>query len=249
MRLLVQSKPRYLYSVVRPLLEFIYPPTCFVCEALMDGGESRVCPSCWSSVKHLTNGDTLYREMLERLTGQPTSHISHLISLYHFERDGAIQSIIHQLKYDSITSLGVELGRKLGEKLRDEFDGVHVDGIIPVPLHPTKLRERGYNQSEYIARGIGQVTGLPVHASLLKRHKYTSSQTQLSAVERKENVGDAFTLHRRAKTDVEGKTFLIVDDVITTGATIEACAQALMESGAVSAFVGSVALAEHSSLP
>jgi ComF family protein len=245
MRLLVGSKRRYLYSLTRPLIEFIYPPTCFVCEALMDGSEGRVCPACWSSIKHLTNDDTLFQEMLHRLTAGPSSHVSNLISLFHFEKEGTLQSIIHQLKYDGITSLGVELGRKLGEKLRDEFVGVHVDGVIPVPLHPTKLRERGYNQSGYIARGICEVTGIPVHADVLKRHKYTSSQTQLTAVERKENVGDAFTLHRRAKSDVESKAFLIVDDVITTGATIEACAEVLMKSDARSVVAGSVAIAEH----
>jgi ComF family protein len=231
---------------LQPVVEFIYPPTCFICDALMVGGKSRVCSACWSSVKHLTNDDTLYREMLHRLTTGPSSHVSNLISLYHFEKEGTLQSIIHQLKYDGITSLGAELGRKLGEKLRDEFAGIHVDGVIPVPLHPTKLRERGYNQSEHIARGICRVTGVPVHADVLKRHKYTSSQTQLSAAERRENVGDAFTLPRKAQANVEGKTFLIVDDVITTGATIEACAAVLMENSARSVVAGAVAIADHS---
>lgn len=182
--------------------------------------------------------------MFERLTAGESRHTSDLLSLYYFEKEGTLQSIIHQLKYDGMTTLGVELGRKLGEKLRERA-AVGIDGVIPVPLHSTKLRERGYNQSEYIARGIREVTGIPVYSSLLQRHKYTTSQTQLNATERKENVGDAFSVNKRYLVDIHGKTFLIVDDVITTGATIEACAEVLMKNGAAKAFAGSVALAEH----
>ncbi len=212
----------------------------------MDGSESRVCSSCWLSVKPVGEGDSLFLEMRERLTDHPTSHISNLISLYYFEKDGTLQSIIHQLKYDGMTSLGVELGRRLGQKLRSQFPDNSIGGIIPVPLHPTRLRERGYNQSEYIARGIRAATGIPVCASLLKRHKYTTSQTQLNAAERKENVGDAFSVNERLRPDIEGKTFLIVDDVITTGATIETCAEVLIKGGATKPIACSVAMAEHS---
>ncbi|MBM2840357.1 MAG: putative amidophosphoribosyltransferase [Bacteroidetes bacterium] len=234
-------RPR-LTRVFTPLIEFIYPPTCFVCEALMDDHESRVCVSCWANIRDVGPDDPLHREMQRRLT--ESSQVSNLISLYHFEKDGTLQSIIHQLKYEGMTRLGVELGRKLGERIETELN--RVNGIVPVPLHPTKLRERGYNQSEYIAKGIREVIAVPVYASLLKRHKYTSSQTQLNAVERKENVGDAFSLNKRYLLDVEGKTFLVVDDVITTGATIEACAVALMNAHAQSVIACSVAIAEHS---
>jgi ComF family protein len=244
MEMEVITVPLSVRSLVQPLVEFIYPPTCFVCEAHMDSSDSRVCPSCWSTIRDVTTVDLLYREMQERLTG--SRHISQLISLYHFEKDATLQSIIHQLKYDGMTSLGVELGRKLGEKLRAELSNQSVAGVIPVPLHSTKLRERGYNQSEYIARGIREATDIPVYKSLLKRHKYTSSQTQLNAVERKENVGDAFNVDERSKISIERRTFLIVDDVITTGATIETCAEVLMRGGANKSIACSVALAEHS---
>jgi ComF family protein len=188
--------------------------------------------------------DQLYQEMHQRLTCSPTSPISNLTSLYHFEKEGTLQSIIHQLKYNGMTSLGVELGRKLGEKLQTQHLERSIDGMIPVPLHSAKLRERGYNQSEHIAKGIRQVMGIPLYSSLLLRHKYTSSQTQLSAVERKENVGDAFSVNKRDLLDLEGKTFLLVDDVITTGATIDACAKVLTQHGARRVVASSVALAE-----
>ena len=240
----------------RPLVEFIYPPACFVCESLMEHSDSRVCPACWSTIRPVTADDPLYREMQRRLTEglfapdgvhRPVSagYISRLFSLYYFEKEGTLQSMIHQLKYDGMSSLGVVLGKKLGEKLSARVDSSSIDAIIPVPLHTTKFRERGYNQSEYIARGIRKVTDIPVYTSLLRRHKYTSSQTQLTAAERMANVGDAFSLNNRGPVTPEGKTFILVDDVITTGATIEACARVLMQGGARSVLAGSVAIADY----
>ena len=230
-------------SLLRPFLEFVYPPTCFVCEALMERGESRVCPDCWSTIRRVGDTDSLYLEMQKRLV--QSESISGLVSLYHFEKEGTLQSIIHQLKYDGMTALGLELGRKLGERLLVERVGLSIDAIVPVPLHSTKLRERGYNQTEYIARGIRDATEIPVCISLLKRHKYTNSQTKLTASERKENVGDAFALNKRVMQKIDHKSFLVVDDVITTGSTIEACAGVLVANGAKCVIAGSVALAEH----
>lgn len=233
-----------LKSTFQPILQFIYPPACFACGTLMEDGNSRVCETCWSGIRTVTPEDQLYKEMHSRLTQTPDAYISDLISLFHFEKEGTLQSIIHQLKYNGMTILGEELGRKLGERVMARR--VQLDGIVPVPLHSVKKRERGYNQSEFIASGIREVTGLPVYTSLLTRHKYTTSQTHLSAAERRENVGDAFTINKRYLLDVQDKTLLVVDDVITTGATVEACAEALMQNGAGTVLVGSVAIAEHS---
>lgn len=245
----------FLNRTLRPLVEFIYPPMCFVCESLLAGSDSRVCPACWSTIEPVTVHDLPYQETRRRLSGGASPHEVNahppggedvdLISLYYFEKEGTLQSIIHQLKYGGMWSLGVELGRKLGEELRGRMSVSSIDAMIPVPLHATKMRERGYNQSEYIARGIHQVTDIPVSSSLLRRHKYTSSQTQLTVAERMENVGDAFSLNKRGPADLEGKTFILVDDVITTGATIKACARVLMEGGGCSVLAVSVAIAEH----
>lgn len=229
----------------RPLVEFIYPPLCFVCESRLPDGRSRVCSTCWSDIRPVLPDDQLFREMQERLTQSTTSQVPHLLSLFHFEKDGTLQSIIHQLKYDGMTVLGIELGRLLGEKLMTQFAGYSIHGIVPVPLHPAKLRERGYNQSEQVARGIKEVIDIPVFASLLRRKKYTASQTKLTAMERKMNVGDAFIVNTRDLAAVEGKTLVLVDDVITTGATIEACASALLKTGSAKVIAASVALADH----
>ena len=227
-------------TAFRPLIEFIYPRTCFVCESPMQHTGSRVCQACWSTIQSLGPDDPPFREMQRRLT--EGGSVGGLISLYHFEKDGTLQSVIHQLKYGGMSSLGVELGRRLGEHINRGS----VDAVIPVPLHGTKLRERGYNQSASIAQGIHDVTGIPVCSSLLKRHKYTNSQTQLTAAERMVNVGDAFSLNKRGSVTPEGKTLMLVDDVVTTGATMDACARVLRAAGARSVLAASIAIADHS---
>lgn len=156
---------------------------------------------------------------------------------------------MHKLKYYGMTSLGLEMGRRLGESVVSQVDPRSVAGLIAVPLHRVKLRERGYNQSDFIARGVSDVTGLPVLARILERRRYTKSQTQLDAQERKENVLGAFSVSPSSISSIRERTFLIIDDVITTGATIEACAHVLVERGANGVIACAVALADRPSLP
>jgi ComF family protein len=167
-----------------------------------------------------------------------------LMALCEFRKDGPLQSVIHQLKYGEMTSLGMELGKRLGTLVGPLISAQNIGGMIPVPLHSGKKRERGYNQSEYIARGIGSVTGLVCVPAYLRRHKYTVSQTELSSEERKLNVGDAFRVPSRYVSVVSGRRFVLVDDVLTTGATVAACAEALRNAGALRPVVCVVGLAE-----
>ena len=151
--------------------------------------------------------------------------------------------MVHELKYSDMTSLGVELGRKVGERLHETLKSVKVDGLVPVPLHKIKQRERGYNQTEYICRGIESVTGVPVFPGLLQRTRYTESQTNLDIDQRRHNVAEAFCAKPTSRTDIPGKRWVIVDDVITTGATIAECARVLRTYGASGVIACSAALA------
>jgi ComF family protein len=237
----------YTVSILRPFYEFIYPPTCFGCERRLGDGERKVCTACWASIRRISHEDPLYQEMLKKFAAD--GHIAGLVSAFHFEREGVLQSLLHQLKYDGMTSLGIELGKRLGESVHLLPGSLPVSSIVPVPLHPTKKRERGYNQSECICKGMSSVTGMPVLPSLLERKKYTRSQTQLNAEERKENMSNAFAVHSTWLSSIRDQTFLLVDDVITTGSTMEACAHVLMQNGAKGVIACSVALAEHSTAP
>lgn len=141
--------------------------------------------------------------------------------------DGKVQEAIHLLKYRHRRSLGRALGRWMGEKLKEVpgFSEVHL--VVPVPLHPRRRAERGYNQSWEIARGVGEVVGVPVE-EVLSRSRNTPSQTGLDVRQREENVRDAF----RARRPLGKEKVLLVDDVLTTGATASECAKVLKEAGA-----------------
>jgi ComF family protein len=224
------------------VLSFIYPPICLLCNGILQDNERLVCESCWQSIETVHSEDDEYQQFLAKLTGDGI--ISGLFSPFYFEKEGKLQAVIHGLKYQGYTSLGVKAGRKVGERIESANGFPKADGVLPVPLHPLKKRERGYNQSELICQGIEEVTGIPVRTDLLIRRKYTVSQTQLSFEERKENVGDAFEINEKTHGDISGRSFILVDDVITTGSTINACAKALATADAKSVHAASIALAK-----
>jgi len=153
--------------------------------------------------------------------------------------DHTVQKIIHLLKYNRKRSLGTRLGRMLAVSLLHDSRTNDVDLVVPVPLHKSRLRERGYNQSYFLAQPIGKDLSKPVRDDLLVRVKRTRSQTDLSPTERVKNVSEAFKVKR--PDEVRGRKVMLVDDVITTGATVEACSRALLEGGAIDVVVAAVA--------
>lgn len=225
----------------RPLFEFVFPPVCYHCGTRLDVVGARLCSTCWGAVQTVHAADRIYLEAMSRLATDGL--VAGLATRFYFEKDGPLQSLIHQLKYGGMTAVGVELGHEVAPSVRDLMGDSGVAGIIPVPLHRARLRERGYNQSEQIARGIAAVTGMPIYNRLLRRARYTDSQTTLSIEDRRRNVAGAFSPHRSALPSIRGATFLIVDDVITTGSTICECSRVLLDCGAERTFACSLALA------
>jgi ComF family protein len=218
------------------ILDVIYPPLCLCCENLLVGGDKHVCVSCWESLKRVETDLPLFLQTRDKLLAGGV--VDDLVSLYVFEKEGGFQKIIHAVKYSGTSSLGIDLGRRLGQNLKTHK--TIADTLVPIPLHKRKLRERGYNQSEFIARGLSDVTGIPVNANYVERAKFTQTQTTLSMEERRMNMERAFTC---VSSEVEGKVIVLVDDVITTGATITSCAHMLKERGATRVIATSVALA------
>ena len=144
--------------------------------------------------------------------------------------DDKIQQLIHGLKYQRRRSVGVYFGSMIGKMIEIDRDLLHIDCLVPVPLHRTRLRERGYNQSDFVTQGIAAINGLPIHNRILERLRNTKSQTTLSQEERAINVKDVF---RVSRPEMEQDLCVgIVDDVMTTGATLNSCGQALIAAGA-----------------
>jgi ComF family protein len=234
---MVSSIKGTLQGLLDSILDFVYPPLCISCGRLLESGREHICPDCWSAIKPATRDLPLFLETRNKLVASGV--IDELVSLFVFEKEGPFQKVAHALKYSGVQKLGFELGRRLGFLIREE--GIRADMLVPVPLHKRKIRERGFNQSLLIARGISEVIGIPVRADVVLRCRWTQTQTALSKEERKQNVEHAFQCGR---ADAAGLSVVVVDDVITTGATIEAVALALQSSGAKSIIAVSAALAE-----
>jgi len=223
-----------------PLVDFFYPPLCLSCRKLLLDAQRHVCHECWGSIQLVHPKLELYQETRNKLCASGT--VDELVAAFVFEKEGAYQHIVHALKYSDCQSLGVELGKRVGHVMN--VWGVTGDYLVPIPLHRRKLRERGYNQAELIAGGMSEVTGIPVRTDLVRRKKFTQTQTMLSLEERKKNMDDAFEVRASELREIKGKTFILIDDIITTGATIESCGHELRAAGATKIIAASSALAQ-----
>ncbi len=232
---------RILSKVIQPFVDFVFPPVCLSCANKLINDEQFTCKPCWQSIRRPASVGELERELMSAFSVE--RHISRASACFYFEGGGALQSLIHVLKYDGRRSVGLMLGRYVGEFIASDGDFCSADILVPVPLHRAKRRGRGYNQSDYICRGIAEVTGIPFRTDLLKRKKDTLSQTQLTREERKQNVAGAFVVSQRCPGLIKGRTVILVDDVITTGATMDECAKELLKNGAGSVYAVAVAAA------
>lgn len=159
-----------------------------------------------------------------------TARFQYSESLGNDDYIASIQPLIYALKYGNRPRLGVELGRELAELLASQSASSY-DALVPVPLHTVRIRERGYNQAEYIAKGIAAILHIPVQPTWIRRSRYTRSQTLLSAKERTRNLQNVI-VGGKQRDFIKNMRILLVDDVITTGATLNSCALALLECGA-----------------
>ena len=216
-------------NFIDPVMDFIYSPMCFHCQHPVPSG-NYLCSTCSGWLVTLPFESELHTS----LRNEVFSH-SHLFrdvySLYEFIPGGILQTLIHHLKYQQKTRVGVDLGRRLG-KTAKEYLGIDESWIlIPVPLYTARERERGYNQAYYIAAGIQEVTGARVDMKTIIRIRKTRTQTKLTTPERKDNVASAFAYGNRGV--IEERSVAIIDDVITTGATITEIARILPENNKI----------------
>lgn len=223
-----------------PFVHLFFPRCCAVCGAPLAEGEEAICIRCnmdMPRTNYHKEKDNLIERMfwgkipLERATA------------YFFYRKGSdFRRILHQFKYGGRKELGATMGRFMAAELASTDFFKDIDVIIPVPLHPRKRRARGYNQSEWIARGVSQVVGIPVDVSSVVREKHTDTQTRKSVYERWENVDGIFRLHHPEY--FTGKHVLIIDDVLTTGSTTTACADVFCEVAGIRISILTLAVAD-----
>ncbi|MFZ5519441.1 MAG: ComF family protein [Candidatus Zhuqueibacterota bacterium] len=219
------SKFLKIMNLFRPLVDFFYPPFCTICQSALQRDEIVVCEQCWSEIPRVDEHADIVAEISAGLSSPV--FFTQAYSIWQF--DGPIQQIIHLLKYQNYRILARKMGEFMADKIRTLSIPDQDIVLIPVPLHKTRVRERGYNQSFLLCESIASRLTIPFSDKILVRRRYTQSQTRLNATNRQKNVRDAFQVV--APELINGKTVILVDDVITTGATMNACASTLAKSG------------------
>lgn len=211
-----------LSTYIKSFIDLLFPRCCVVCGKTLTRSEEFLCTSCNMSLPR-TNYHLLPDNPVERLFWNKVK-LERASSYYYYYRGGEMRKIIHEMKYAKKKEIGAVMGRQMAAELKASgfFDGI--DLLMPVVLHKKKQRDRGFNQSEWIAKGIAAITKLPIEMTAVKRVKHVETQTKKTPYQRFENVQHIFELEHPER--LKGKHILVVDDVLTTGAT----ATAFMES-------------------
>lgn len=227
----------YLYDLWDDFISLLFPRICYGCGNHLMRNETLICTDCFVLIPrtnyHLKPDNPVSQLFWGRCQIEKAATFS------FYTRDGRIRKMIHQLKYKGIKEIGSELGRIYGNSLKTSEFLIGIDLIIPVPLHPSKKRQRGFNQSDLISRGISDTTGVPMATDLLVRKTVTKTQTRKSRYDRWTNVQDIFRVTDQKR--LKNLHILLVDDVITTGSTIEACANELLKAENVKISVAALA--------
>ena len=229
-----------LRSYLADFIALIFPQLCPACHASLMANEDLLCTECLYSLPftnfHLQPDNIVAQQFWGKLA------VEAAYTLYYFNKGGKVQNLVHQLKYNGQPRIGNLLGNMAGDQLKQNTVFATADVIIPVPLHKSRLKQRGYNQSACFADGLAQQLNATVEIDNLVRITDTKTQTHKSRFARFQNMQEVFTvLHPERLTN---KHILLVDDVITTGATLEACAQVLLDGGAGKLSIAALAFAE-----
>jgi len=233
--------------------DMIVPPCCLVCRVRI-GAHHLLCPACWKDVHFIRPPlcdvlgiplpfDTGGRTVSAGAVANPPAY-NRARAVAHFS--GAMRTLVHQLKYADRHDARTLFGRWLAEAGRDLQPGVDI--IVPVPLSRLRLLLRHFNQAAVLAAELSRQTGIPMDPMLLKRVRWTRSQVGMTRDQRRRNIAGAFGVPRHGRARLEGRSVLLVDDVVTTGATVDACARTLKRAGAARVDVLALALVTNETL-
>ena len=212
------------------LLDLISPRLCVVCGNRLAVTEEVVCSKCYLHLPRTDFGHDLYENVMAKLFwGQ--IKLEKATALFYYEPHAETVQILYEMKYKSHPEIGVVMGRMMAKELMKSGLFEDIDALVPVPLAKKREHERGYNQSLELAKGVSEVTHLPIANQVVRRTKFVDSQTHRGRWERNENVENVFELVDG--DSLSGKHVLLIDDVVTTGATIIACAQEMQKASNV----------------
>ena len=226
-------------KLLKSLINLFFPRVCAACGNILLDSEDTVCTICrylLPKTQYELNPDNPLAQMFY---GQMPFNA--VMAEFFFSKTGKVQHLIHGLKYHRCRENGIFLGQEIGKTLLKAADYQNIDYIVPIPLHPKKEKIRGYNQSHVIAEGISEIMNIPIAEKCLVRSVFTDTQTKKSREDRWQNVKDIFNIENHEK--LERKHILLVDDVLTTGATLMSAGKALMQIDGIKISVATVACA------
>ena len=207
------------------LIDLFFPPVCAGCNEFLPSSENVICINCRHNMPltkhHLNPGNEAANKFYGKLP------IEFVATMCYFYKKGIVQEMIHKLKYKGHEEIGTAIGHWYAEDLKNVFAIQSADEIIPVPLHRKRLRQRGYNQVTTFATALSEGLGIPLNDKLLVRNVYSKTQTKKNRFGRSQNSQAVFGVNFSEQD--QNKHFLIVDDVLTTGATLESCGRALLK--------------------
>lgn len=213
-----------LSSWIDPVFWLYFPKNCPACGRPLRLFGANICGRCSQNLPETHFFEAPNNPIEKIFYGRLP--ISAGAAAWYFHKNSALQALLFQLKYKSNKDVGLFIGKQMGALLAASERFSSIDALVPVPLHPQALSKRGFNQAALICEGIGQVWHKPVLTGAIARTKHTSTQTKQTRAERWDNMENAFTI--KDPTSINGMHLLIIDDVITTGATIEACGKTLL---------------------
>ena len=228
-----------LFQYLQNFSELLYPKLCGGCGNHLYENEEVVCVYCRASLP-LSGECDFENNASEKLFWGKVS-ITAAASFLFFQKKSSTQHLLHQLKYQQKENIGEWLGEQFAYSLQSKGRFAAVEIIIPIPLHPSRIKFRGYNQCDAIARGMASVLQIPIVNGVLTRSVATQSQTKKNRFQRFENMESVFSVSQASA--IKGKNILLLDDVLTTGATLISAAQVLQQAGSNKLFVGAVAKA------
>ncbi len=227
-------------DILVDFISLLYPRYCFACREGLVKGEETICSKCMLELPrthyHLDTENALFRRLNGRIP------LKFAFAFFLFRKGGNVQHLLHALKYNNHPEIGETIGEVYGQELQQAGYDQKFNLIVPVPLHASRKRKRGYNQSEKFAAGLSKNLNIPFSDALLRATK-TETQTRKTKLKRWQNVSEVFRV--KDLDQIRNQNILLVDDVITTGATIEACAQVLLTEGCSSISIASIAYAEE----
>ena len=229
----------WITSLFDDFISLIYPKICLGCNNSLLKHEQCICTICQFHIPKTNHFKEKKNDLQKLFWGKV--QLNHAAALYEFVKDSPLQKMIHALKYEENQEVGIYLGKQIAYEIEDSTLLKGIDYIIPVPLHPKKEKLRGYNQSMSIAKGIQEILKTEIEITILQRTVDTESQTKKNKYSRWENVGNVIEIRDLEK--LKHKHILLIDDVVTTGSTLESCVTTLQQIEGIKVSIVTIAIA------